>query len=60
MKFVSFCISALLAFSANSAPKKLSCEHTEDIATNWSGSKTAPVDVVAIDSTIKARSFVNA
>ena len=46
MKFISFCISALLAFSANSAPKKLSCEHIEDIATNWSGSKTAPVDVV--------------
>ena len=32
--------------SATAAPKKLTCEHLEDIATNWNGSETAPVDVL--------------
>ena len=39
-------ILALGFASATAAPKKLTCEHLEDIATNWNGSKTAPVDVL--------------
>lgn len=39
-------ILALGVTSVAAAPKKLTCEHIEEIATNWNGSKTAPVDVL--------------
>lgn len=39
-------ITFFIAAESLATPKKLTCEHIEDVATNWTGSKTTPVDVL--------------